>query len=203
MAHDLTLDDAAKTLRDARRVMVIGVSGSGKSTLSKSIAAHLGADYISIDRDVTWMPGWQLRAPDARRAKMTPLLAADRWVMDGTYTGTFDLRLPLVDLVIWLRPRRVSALWGVVRRVWRHHGTVRDDMAEGCPEKWPDAEFLNYIWWFERKHAPRVAAALDRHRPDVPLVTLRNHAESAQLLAKAFAPTPQELTPHQPYRARF
>ncbi|WP_238365186.1 hypothetical protein [Mesobacterium pallidum] len=41
--------------------MVIGVSGSGKSTLSQQIAARLDIPYVSHDRDIRWLPGWQVR----------------------------------------------------------------------------------------------------------------------------------------------
>ncbi len=186
MPIDLTIKDAAQILKGAKRVMVIGVSGSGKSTLSKIIAQKLDARYISLDRDVTWLPGWKQRTVQDRRDKVAPLVTVERWVMDGTYTGTFDLRVPLADLVIWLRPSRWAAMRGVLSRVWKHHGSVRDDMAEGCPEKWPDAEFLHYIWFFERNHAPRVAAALRIHGANVPLATLYNHTDSAKLIRAAF-----------------
>lgn len=109
------------------------------------------------------------------------LVACPRWVMDGNSTSTFDLRLPRAELVIWLRvPRRV-ALMGIAQRVFANYGAVRDDMAEGCPEKLPDREFLSYIWNFEKKMSPRIVAALDRYGPDVPVVVPRTRKVAARL----------------------
>jgi hypothetical protein len=36
-------------------------------------------------------------------------------------------------------------------------------MALGCPEQLPDLEFLNYVWTFGTRIAPRIEAAIDRH----------------------------------------
>ncbi len=102
--------------------------------------------------------------------------------MDGNGPSTFDLRLPRADLVVWVRVPRRTALMGVARRVLLNYGTVRIDMAEGCPEQLPDREFLTYIWTFEQRLAPRIVAAIDQHGPDVPVVTLRTRREFEALL---------------------
>jgi adenylate kinase family enzyme len=170
-------------LATANRVLVIGCSGNGKSTLSQRIAARFGLEYQSYDRDVRFLPGWKVRGQDEQRARITDLVGRERWVMDGNSPSSFDLRLPRADLVIWLRlPRRI-ALMGVARRLLSNYGSVRDDMAEGCPEQLPDREFLAYIWTFEQKMAPRIIAALDQYGPNIPVVTLRSRKQAEALLA--------------------
>jgi hypothetical protein len=72
---------------------------------------------------------------------------------------------------------------GVARRLLSNYGSVRDDMAEGCPEQLPDREFLAYIWTFEQKMAPRIIAALDQYGPNIPVVTLRSRKQAEALLA--------------------
>ena len=62
------LDVAAEHIRRANRIMVMGCSGGGKSTLSQKIAARFGLAYLSIDRDVLWLPGWVQRDRDEQRA---------------------------------------------------------------------------------------------------------------------------------------
>uniref|UniRef100_A0A7C1NX81 Uncharacterized protein n=1 Tax=Agrobacterium albertimagni TaxID=147266 RepID=A0A7C1NX81_9HYPH len=61
-------------------------------------------------------------------------------------------------------------------------------IADGCIEKWPGREFLTYIWNFERRFSPRIIEELDRHGPNVPVVTLKSHGEMAQLLDLAGLP---------------
>lgn len=182
MPTSISISDAAKRLTTANRVLVIGCSGGGKSTLSLKIAERFGLEYQSYDRDVRWLQGWRVRDRAEQRDLVADLVSGKRWVMDGNSPSTFDIRLPRADLVVWLRvPRRV-ALMGVARRVLTNYGSVRIDMADGCPEQLPDQEFLAYIWTFEQKTAPRITAGLDRYGPDVPVVTLHTRKEAEALL---------------------
>lgn len=180
---DLTI--ASDELSKAKRVMVIGSSGAGKSTLSASIAKTFNMQHIPLDRDMRWLPGWQVRDRDEQRALHDRFCDLDRWVIDGTSISLFPKRLEHADLVIWLRPSRVSALWGVAKRVAKSYGKVRADMADGCPENLPDREFLTYIWTFEERQSPRVIEALNTFGPQVPVIQLRNHAQAAELLKHA------------------
>ena len=174
--------ETASVLARADRVLVVGCSGGGKTTLSRAIAAELDLEFLSIDRDVRWLPGWKERPKREQRIRLARLVRRDRWVMDGSGASTFDIRLPRADLVLWVRvPRRV-ALAGLGRRVMRHFGKVRPDMASGCPEPLPDRDFLSYIWHFEKEHAPRFVRSFDAHGPDVPVAVLRTHGEIAKLL---------------------
>ncbi|MFZ5961335.1 hypothetical protein ACOXXX_00145 [Thalassococcus sp. BH17M4-6] len=182
MPNDVSIPQAAKLLRRANRVLVIGCSGGGKSTLAQRISERFDLAYLSYDRDVRWLPGWQVRDRAEQRRIVAEMVQRDRWVMDGTTVSTFDLRLPRTDLVIWVRvPRRV-ALSGVARRVLANYGKVRSDMADGCPEKLPDREFLTFIWTFERRVAPRIVTGLDRFGPEVPVVTLRSRCAFPALI---------------------
>ncbi|MEM9344958.1 MAG: AAA family ATPase [Pseudomonadota bacterium] len=179
MPNQVSVSDAAGILKSANRVLVIGCSGGGKSTLSLRLSERFA--HVSYDRDIRWLPGWRVRDRDEHRSLVSQYVAEERWVMDGTTVSTFDLRLPRADLVIWIRvPRRV-ALLGVARRVLKHYGTVRIEMADGCPEKLPDREFLTFIWTFERRVAPRILSGLDRFGPDVPVVILTSRRQFDEL----------------------
>ncbi|WP_416883158.1 hypothetical protein [Marivita sp.] len=182
MPMNISIPQAAGVLRTAKRVLVVGCSGGGKSTLSLKISEQFGLEYLSYDRDVRWLPGWQVRDREEQRQIVTQLVRKDRWVMDGTTVSTFDLRLPRADLLIWVRVPRKVALSGIARRVFGNYGKVRIDMAEGCPEQLPDREFLTFIWTFETRMAPRIISGIDRHGPTVPVVTLKSHREFAELL---------------------
>ena len=181
-------EEAANHLRKARRICVIGSSGGGKSTLSQQLASGLGLQYVSIDRDVRWLPGWQERGREEQRARLSAFVATEAWVIDGSGSSSFDIRLPRTDLIIWLRLPRWKCLLGIAKRVYRFRGTVRPHMAEGCPEPLPDREFLSYIWNFERRFAPRIIQEIDRHGPSVPVITLKSHGEMAHLLDLAGLP---------------
>lgn len=107
----ITLEDAARRLRQVERVLVIGCSGSGKSRLSRRLASALDLRYISLDRDVFWLPGWKVRPRPEVVERLVDYVAQPCWIMDGTSPGTLPLRLPRSELVIWMRPPRLVSVW--------------------------------------------------------------------------------------------
>jgi adenylate kinase family enzyme len=175
------LAGAADHIRRANRVLVMGCSGGGKSTLSQKIAARFGLAYVSIDRDVLWLPGWVERAKDEQRAIIVARVQEERWILDGTNPSTFDVRLPHTDFVIWVRMPRVICVWGVISRWIKWMGRTRPEMAPGCIEK-VDWEFLRFSWTFEEKFAPRVLTGLAQHGPDVPVLQLTSRRQMSELL---------------------
>lgn len=172
---------AAASLRQARRILVVGCSGGGKSTLSMELASRLDLLYVSIDRDVLWLPGWVERGKPAQRALIENAIAGERWILDGTNPSTFDIRLPRTDIAIWVRMPRWLCLWGVFTRYLKWVGRTRPEMAPGCPEK-IDWKFLHFIWTFERRFSPRIAAGFARHGPDVPVFQLKSRRQMRALL---------------------
>lgn len=181
MARYVTLTQGVDLVGQANRVMVIGNSGGGKTTLSLKIADRFDLEYMSMDRDVRWLPGWQVREREAQRDIIRSLVAKERWVMDGTGPSSFDLRVPRADLIIWLRVPRLRALTGLATRVVSNYGRVRTAMAEGCPEPVPDLEFLKFIWNFDRVTAPRIEQKIERFGRDVPLLILRSRKDGERL----------------------
>ncbi len=182
MPNFVSKTDGAKILAQAKRILVIGSSAGGKSTLSRRIATQFALPYISLDRDVRWLPGWTVRDRGEQRRLTEQFVAMEAWVMDGTTVSSFDLRAPRADLVIWMRPHRMRAMWQLAKRVWGSYGKVREDMADGCPEQLPDWEFLSWISTFEKRQAPRIIEGLDRFAPDVPVVTLRKPSDRDQMV---------------------
>jgi hypothetical protein len=111
-----TIEEAADLLRTAQRILVIGCSGGGKTTLSRKLGQRLGLEHISMDRDFYWLPGWVKRAKAEERQMIAAAVANERWLMDGTGSSTFDLRMPRTDIVLWVRMPRLLCIWGAVSR---------------------------------------------------------------------------------------
>ena len=175
------LEQAAEHIRRARRILVVGCSGGGKSTLSLKIAARFGLSYISLDRDVRWLPGWMQRDRVEQRNIIASRILEDRWIMDGTSPSTFDIRLPRTEVVVWVRMPRLLCIWGAISRWAKWIGRTRPEMAPGCIEK-VDWEFLRFIWTFEEKFAPRIVAGIAEHGPDVPVLQLKSRRQMRELL---------------------
>jgi adenylate kinase family enzyme len=177
------IETAASILKNADRVLVIGCSGTGKSTLAQAVAALRGLTYVSMDRDIFWLPGWKHRPREEAIALIKQAVAGPRWIMDGNSPGTLPLRLPRTDIVLWRRPPRRVALSGVFRRWLRFRGKTRPEMAVGCPERLT-ATFLRYIWNFEREEVPQFMEMLALHGRHVPVLMLRTYRDGDELLAR-------------------
>ena len=181
MAISVDLGQAAGKLKTAGRILVIGCSGSGKSTLAQRLAGRRGLPYVSMDREVFWLPGWKARPRTEALARLQAIVAEEHWVLDGTSPGTLPLRLPRTHLVLWLRPPRWVSVYGVVSRWLKLRGRTRHEMADGCPER-INREFLTYVWNFEKTESPEIEERLAA-APQVPVLVLKSRHEMRVLLA--------------------
>ncbi|MDR3373453.1 MAG: topology modulation protein [Ancalomicrobiaceae bacterium] len=163
------------------RILIIGSSGAGKSTLACALGRRLNMPAIHLDQ-LYWQPGWRKSDSVAFLARVAEVLAAPRWVMDGTYATTLPERLVRADTVLWLDYGRAICFCRVAKRIVSHWGRTRPDMADGCPERL-DLEFLAYIWSFRRRQVPRLTAALAQHGRHAHLHVLKTPSDTVRFLA--------------------
>jgi adenylate kinase family enzyme len=138
------------------RVAIIGCGGSGKSTLARRLGARTGLPVTHLDR-VFWRPGWVPTPEDEWRAMQVELVATDRWILDGNYSRTLDVRLPRADTVLFLDVATWRTLSRVLWRTLRDHG--KDIQADGCPEKF-EWSFIKWVATYRRRSRPRVIDAI-------------------------------------------
>lgn len=130
------------------RILIIGCGGAGKSTLARQLGELTGLPVVHLDK-LFWHPGWVESTKEEIDAKITAALEEPRWIMDGNYNRTLPMRIQKCDTVIYLDFSRFACLMGVAKRVLTTYGTVRPDMAEGCPERF-DLDFLKWVWNFNK-----------------------------------------------------
>lgn len=158
------------------RVAVVGSGGAGKSMLARQIGALTGIPVIHLDH-CYWSPGW-VPMPDAEWVPyQRELLASDRWIVDGNYEATLEVRAEVADTIVFLDlPRRVC----LTRAVRRFRSPILQ--APGCPQK-VDAQFLRWIWDFPRLSRPRLLAVLGTYAATAEIVQLRSASEVRTYLA--------------------
>ena len=130
------------------RILIIGCGGAGKSTLARQLGELTGLPVVHLDK-LFWHPGWVESTKEEIDAKIAAALDEPQWIMDGNYNRTLPLRIRKCDAVIYLDFSRFACLMGVAKRVLTTYGTVRPDMAEGCPERF-DLDFLKWVWNFNK-----------------------------------------------------
>lgn len=143
-----------------KRVAVIGSPGTGKTTFVKKLALKTGLPIIHLDFYYhqkqfdyrTNQPAWI--------KKVTELSKQDKWIMDGNYNSSFEVRFKRADTIIFLDlPRRI-AFYGVIKRRIQYHGKLRDDMPSDWKEK-ANWEFLKYVWKFNGEHRDIILSSID------------------------------------------
>lgn len=164
-----------------QRVLVIGPGGAGKSYFAKQLAARTGLPVTHLDA-LYWSSGWVAQAREAWRAQVGEVVASDRWILDGNYGGTLDLRLAACDTVVFLDLPRWVCLRRVLGRWWSYRGQSRPDMRPGCPERltW---EFLYWIWTYPMARRPAILQRLGEAESTVQVVRLRSVRMVADYLA--------------------
>ena len=155
------------------RVLVVGAPGAGKSTLARAISAARELSVVHLDQ-LYWRAGWIEVNNQEWLERVKTAVARPRWVMDGNYSDTLDLRLSVADTLVFLDFPRWLCLWGIFWRAVKWRGKTRPDMTDGCPEKL-DWEFLKFTWNYWPGRRTRFLKQLESFRGDV--IQLRNRGE--------------------------
>ena len=136
-----------------KRILLIGCPGSGKSTLAKKLGQKTGLPVIHLDT-IYWLPHWERRPTEEFESILKEELEKEKWIIDGNYNRTLDLRISYCDLIIYLDiPRRVC-LWSVVKRRIQYANKTREDMQKECNEV-IDYSFISYVYRFNKTHRKR------------------------------------------------
>ena len=157
-----------------QKIIIIGCPGAGKSTLAKALGQKLSLPVVHLDK-LFWRSGWVNVTKEEFDNLLAEELKKEFWIIDGNYSRTLSQRLDGCDTVIYLDFPALACLWGVVKRVIKSYGKTRDDMGEGCPERF-DREFLSYVWHFNQENRHKLYAALSDAK-DKNIIILKNHRQ--------------------------
>jgi len=164
-----------------RRIAIVGPGGAGKSTLARRLGERLGLPVIHLDAEY-WRPGWVEPPKPEWARRVRELTAGERWITDGNYGGTMEIRFAAADTIVFLDVPRGLCLWRVLRRTLRFAGRSRPDMTEGCPERISLA-FVRWIWEYPRTRRPGVLARMRTAGAHARHVVLRSPREVESFVA--------------------
>ncbi len=128
------------------KIIIIGFSGGGKSTLAREMGKILGIEPTHMDA-LHWKPNWTESTAEEKIEKLTPIIARERWIIEGNYCRIlWNERLALADTAV----NRFTCFYQAWRRSRIYKGRSRPDMGEGCTEKF-DFEFAKWVFFKGRK----------------------------------------------------
>lgn len=159
---------------------VVGTGGAGKTTFATALAARTGLPVVHLDEHY-FRPGWVPTPRPQWRDWQERRFAAERWVADGSYDHTLDVRLARADTVIVLAPPAWRCVWSGLWRSVRNRG--RAIQAPGCPERILlfQRDFYRWIRGF-RDERRKLDATIARHAGHLTVVRLTSRAEMGHFL---------------------
>ncbi len=163
-----------------KKIAVIGCGGAGKSTFSRRLSAILKIPVYHLDK-LYWKPGWVPMPREEWDNLIKDLVKKDKWIIDGNYGRTMDIRLNVADTVIFLNMPAYLCIYRVLKRRIIYRGRSRPDMGAGCPEK-TDFTFLKWILQYKRNNKPAILRQLNELPPQKDVIILNKSKEMDEFL---------------------
>lgn len=158
-----------------KRVIVIGPPGAGKSTFSRSLRDLINIPVYYLDMMSYNTDGTEISHEEFDK-KMNEMIQKDKWIIDGTYLRTLELRLKACDTVIFLDFPIDFCLSSAMSRI----GQQREDFP--CFQTEFDEEFKQYIINFPKEKLPRVYKLVEQYKNDKKIITFKSRKESDDFL---------------------
>ncbi len=139
-----------------QKIIVIGSPGAGKSTFSRALRDKTGLPLYYLD--MLWhKPDRTNVTREEFDARLSEILELDKWIIDGNYNRTLDVRMSACDTVFLLDLPTDICLSGAQARV----GQKREEMP--WVETEFDPEFKEYIKTFSQQKLPYIYELLSKY----------------------------------------
>ena len=161
------------------RILIIGLQGAGKSTFANRLGKKLNREVIHLDK-FYYQADWKhTQTKEEWREEVKGLADREKWIMDGNYHSTLDIRIPRADTIIFLDFNKFLCLYRIFKRVLVVKGQPFDK-AHGNKERvsW---SLMMKILKFPRK---KTYERLEMFKDSKKIYILKNSKEVEDLLNK-------------------
>ena len=160
-----------------QRIVIIGCPGSGKSTFAHALQPLLNLPLFHLDMIYHRRDHTTVTTEEFDR-RLVRIINSERWIIDGNYMRTLELRFKAADTVYYLDLPTQLCLQGVYQR----EGRKRCDMPWSSDQN--DEEFIEYIRSFRMLQRPTIEALLDRYAGHFDLIRFTSHEQINDYLAR-------------------
>lgn len=161
-------------LNSMKKIIVIGCPGAGKSTFSRALQKRTNLPLFYLDM-LFWKADKTTVSREEFDERLGEILQQDRWIIDGNYGRTLELRLKECDTVFFFDLPVDVCLQGARSRI----GKVREDMP--WVEQELDEDFHRWILDFPQRELPHIYALLEQY-PDKKIVVFHSHEQVNEYL---------------------
>lgn len=154
------------------RVIVIGCPGSGKSTFSRALHKLTDLPLYHLDL-LNWNSDKTTVSKEVFLERLQNVLVLDKWIIDGNYGSTIELRLKECDTVFFLDYPVEVCIDGIKQR----KGKERSDIP--WIETEDDEEFMEFIRNYNIQSRPKVLSLLEKYsEKDIVIFKSREEADN-------------------------
>lgn len=160
------------------RIAIIGRPGSGKSTLAQKLGKILDRPVIHLDKEY-WTKDWEKRYPTREEWTNfhTKLINQGRWIIDGNYENSMDVRLERADTIIFFDISKWLCLWRAIARTFNKR--QKSDKPEGARDRL-SRELINTILNYG---SSKTRKRVEQYRTTKQIYILKNGEDVENLLS--------------------
>lgn len=167
------------SLKEKKRIMVIGSPGAGKSTFSRKLREITGLPLYYLD-SIWHKPDRTNISKEEFDKRLMEIVKEDSWIIDGNYQRTLKKRLDRCDTVFFLDYPLEICLKGAEERI----GKKREDLP------WLETEFdegfRRYIVDFAKEQLPEIYSLLKEYKKDRDIVIFYKREEASIYLRNLY-----------------
>ncbi len=160
-----------------KKVIIIGCPGSGKSTFGRRLCAITHLPLYHLDM-MYWIKDKTTVPREVFLAKLCEVMKNDKWVIDGNYASTMEMRFREADTVVFLDYPTELCIDGLKSR----KGKPRPDMP------WieigeDDEEFISFVRNYNKDQRNKVLQLIEKYS-DKNIMIFHTREESEEFLNK-------------------
>ena len=135
------------------KIAIIGLPGSGKSTFALSLSKKLNLPVFYLDSYMFVQGTNGIKKDKKEFAKIEEALVdQEKWIIEGCSLSTLETRFQKADLVIYLKPSRLTCIFRLFKRALFSKKILK---GTGCYFG-INLRIIKYLWTFEKEKGPSI-----------------------------------------------